>query len=240
MTTAVTPTSHHRLNLYHLRHSHHVAEADGYPKLTAPAIFEGTDAIPHNRKVALQKVVEVHKALDLKQREESHVVEDREAAASPTDTCPTVIDLASLPNGEVRAFKYFLRKWDPRETQDPEFDLAITRFRSQSEEAAIKHFFHRIVLWDSGEEMVASTKQDKKKRSKRDNDRTLSKLWLQERESHEHMLRDRLKEATTREGLAQLLWTLIHDKTEPVAPGLAEECMEALKRMVKCEDVSTS
>jgi hypothetical protein len=240
MTTATTPTSHHRLNLFHHRHSHHIAETDGHPKLTAHTIFEGTDAIPHNRKVALQKVVEVHKALDLKQREESNVLTDREPAASPKNSFATDLDLSDVPDGEVRAFKYFLRKWDPKEIGDPQFDLAITQSRPQFEEAAIKHFFRRIALWDGSEEMVETSEQEKRKRCKQDNDSTLSNLWLLERGSQEHILRDRLKEVTTREGLAQLLWTLIHDKTAPVAPGMAEECTEALKKMVKCADVSTS
>jgi hypothetical protein len=50
---------------------------------------------------------------------------------------------------------------------------------------------------------------------------------------------DGLKEVTTREGLAQLLWTLIHDMTAPVASGLTEECTEVLKKMVKLETIES-
>jgi hypothetical protein len=54
---------------------------------------------------------------------------------------------------------------------------------------------------------------------------------LKERDSQEQNTHDELKAVTTREGLAQLLWTLMHDQTAPLAPELFAECTGAVKKM---------
>jgi hypothetical protein len=49
---------------------------------------------------------------------------------------------------------------------------------------------------------------------------------------------DGLKEVTTREGLAQLLWTLVHDPEKPLGYMLEREFDEALRLkygMTSCE-----
>jgi hypothetical protein len=68
---------------------------------------------------------------------------------------------------------------------------------------------------------------DDKKRAR---ESTLGKLWTKEKSERGHG-GDELKEVVTREGLAQLLWTLMHDRREPLAPKLFGECTEAVKRM---------
>jgi hypothetical protein len=50
-----------------------------------------------------------------------------------------------------------------------------------------------------------------------------------EQKRPEHAAKDELKEVTTREGLAQLLWTLLHDREAGLAEGLKVECKEALR-----------
>lgn len=145
------------------------------------------------------------------------------------------VDFHDMPftDTEVRAFRYFVRMWDRSATPDPEFDAIINTSRVQFEEAAIKHFFRRIALWNESEDIQKPTKgrwgRDRKKREKESEMTQIGKMWAAEKGRQEHSLADGLKAVTTREGLAQLLWTLIHDPSAPLAPELLAECTEAVK-----------
>jgi hypothetical protein len=212
-----------------------MSKANSRSGTTTPSVFEGTDAVTHNRKVAVQRIVEVHDALEAKHHEEAASAgRTSDSTTMSSDAFSLDFDLVELPNGEVRAFRYFLRLWDENECPDPEFDQAIRQNRSDFEQAAIKHFFRRLALWYESEEVLQAAKDEMKKRLKKDKkkakDSQLGNLWLQERGRSEHSMCDELKEVTTREGLAQLIWTLMHDQTAPLAPELFTECTNAVKR----------
>jgi hypothetical protein len=191
-------------------------------------IFEGIDAVTQNRKVALQRVLEVHDALELKHIEASDSARGSESSGSTTTY--ESFSLIHLPNAEVRAFRYFLRKWDKSESPDQEFDHAVEASDCDFEVSTIKHFFRRIALWHESEDVLQGASKDVAKRAKRkkkEEDSALGKVWM---ESLEHCMNDPLKEVTTREGLAQLLWTLMHDQSTPLAPEMFRECTKAVKR----------
>lgn len=143
-------------------------------------------------------------------------------------------DTIHLPDAEVRAFRHFLRKWDHNEAPDPEFDHAVQNSNIDFETLTIRHFFRRIALWHESEEVLRAAKKEMSKREKRERkrnkDSALGRIWMKERENHDSGTETPLKEATTREGLAQLLWTLMHDHRAPLAPELFEECTRAVKR----------
>jgi hypothetical protein len=126
--------------------------------------------------------------------------------------------------------------WDSSETPDLDFDLAVQPQKSQFEETAIKHFFRRIALWDASEEEL----QEEKRRSffRRRRSRPKSELGMVGKGKGEEV-EDRLKEATTREGLAQLLWTLLHDPDAPLDKGLKNECTQALKKKYRMTTIDS-
>jgi hypothetical protein len=212
-----------------------MSKVNGRSQSPKPTLFEGTDAVPQNRRVAVQRIVEVHDALELKHQAEAATEAQRnDVERISSDQSNLEFDAIDLPHGEVRAFEYFLRKWNNNEHPDPEFDHAVQSSKLDFDEAAIKHFFRRIALWYESEEVLQAAKKEMEKRMKkdrkRDRDSMLGKLWMKERGSQEHCSGDELKEVTTREGLAQLLWTLMHDPTAPLAPRFVAECTEAVKR----------
>ncbi|KAF2134500.1 hypothetical protein P153DRAFT_362266 [Dothidotthia symphoricarpi CBS 119687] len=226
--TTIPPLRRHVSQYLHRHHSNRMKRVDSAQDINAPKIFEGTDAVSSRRRVALQRVIEAHDALGLSNHNDFR----------PTPPSSDVFNLSStilnLPNGELRAFTYLLRLWDPRTPSDPDFDAAVAPSRLQCEEALTKHFFRRIAMWNASEEVLMAAKQDMAKRFKRNESEEkngLWKLWSKEKERHDNTCRDALKEVTTREGLAQLLWTLLHDAGRPLAPGLGRECKEAVKKM---------
>lgn len=197
-----------------------------------PNVFDGTDAVSAHKKVAVSRVVEAYDALRAENLSNSPTAEQ----STPEDPFAFESLVVSLPNGEVRTFKYFLRKWDHNQDPDPEFEDAVSSWRSRFEEAALKHFFRRIALWNESEEIMLAAKQQKamdlKNGRRRDRATSISKMWSKERgraAEHEGSVRDELKHVTTREGLAQLLWTLLNDQTDPLCPELFEVCKEAVK-----------
>lgn len=234
MTTFVPPRQRGS-SFLHRHHSGNMPKASRRSESPKPALFEGTDAVPQNRKTAVQRVVEIHDALELRdQAEASAEAQRNDSARASSDNSSLDFDAVDLPHSEVRAFRYFLRKWDHNERPDPEFDQAVQASESDFEEAAIKHFFRRIVLWNASEEVLQETRKDMEGRLRRDKKRSrdsvLGKLWMKERSSQEHNSHDELKETTTREGLAQLLWTLMHDRASPLAPQFVADCTDAVRR----------
>jgi hypothetical protein len=195
-------------------------------------MFEGTDAVTMNRRVAIQRIVEIHDALELQHQADANAnPQQPDLSRISSDRLSLDFDAVDLPDGEVRAFRYFLRKWDHNgQSPDPEFDEAVQSSESDFDEAATKHFIRRVALWHESEETLRKTKKEMEKRLKKDKKRArdsmLGKLWIKERSSQEHTSNDELKEVTTREGLAQLLWTLMHDLNAPLAPELVAECTE--------------
>ncbi|CAN9439769.1 unnamed protein product [Alternaria alternata] len=158
---------------------------------------------------------------------------------------PFTIDFAdmSFPDAEVRAFRYLQRRWDANTycTPDPEFATAIAGRKEKFEETAIKHFFSRVALWDASAEekqeagMTRSVfffrnRRRRRSRAKSDVSRMLGIPERDDKDKEDEAL-EALKEVTTREGLAQLLWTLVH--TDEELAGLREECMGALKEMYR-------
>lgn len=236
MATVSPPPKHER----HASHLFHRHRSDSFTRsrsleLGQSTTFEGTDAVPQNRKVALQRVIEVHNALEQQHNAEASGNTSRPtSSASSISNDPFTLDFSEtpFPDAEVRAFRYFARKWDPSMTPDPVFDEAIAPTRLQFEEAAIKHFFRRIALWNEDEEALEATRQRLTKRWRRKDkqESQLLKMWMKEKEQAGENEKDDLKEATTREGLAQLLWTLLHDPSEPLAPELNEEFKQALRK----------
>jgi hypothetical protein len=235
MMTTLTPLRQRGSSFLHRHRSGSMSKVKSRSVSPKPALFEGTDAVPQNRRVAVQRIVEVHDALEQKHQAEAISDAQRnDAAQISSDNLNQDLSAIDMPHGEVRAFKYFLRKWNQSETPDPEFDDAVRLSGLDFDEAAIKHFFRRIALWHESEEILQATKKDMESRLKKDKKRqresVLGKLWTKERSSQEHIIYDELKEVTTREGLAQLLWTLMHDQTASLAPRFVAECTEALKK----------
>ncbi|KAH9861594.1 hypothetical protein J1614_011345 [Plenodomus biglobosus] len=207
-----------------------------------PGIFQGTDAVTQNRRVALQRVIEVHDALELKHQNELPITptstsSERPGSSSSVCSDTFTIDFADLPfpDAEVRCFRYFVRRWDPSVPTDAEFDQAIAPSRHQFEEMAIKHFFRRVVFWNASEEVKENMSRSMWRRRERPTSQ-LGTMWMTERGRTEYSARDELKEVTTQEGLAQLLWTLLYGFDKSLVPGLRAECTDALKRMygMKC------
>ena len=237
-TTQPYPRSH----LFHRSSSRlhiHRSRSASPSTQTQSTIFEGTDTVRQKRTVAVQRVVEAHDALEIKRHTEmaaSMPSLSRSTSTISSDSLRTEFSDMTLPDAEVRTFKYFLRMWDSSTAADPEFDDAIQSSRSEFEASAIKHFFQRIASWEQGEDTQNAAKRtflsrDARRRNKRkDKDASeLGRLWAVEKQ--EHIQKDELKEVTTREGLAQLLWTLMHDVQAPLAPGLFAETKDAVRRM---------
>jgi len=208
-------------------------------KPSSPHLFEGTDAVLQNRKVALQNVIQTHHALELKY---GHVAtptsttSERPTSSSSSisyDPFTTEFGDLSIPDAEVRTFRYLLHRWDSNiEWTDPEFEKVIERRRESFEEAAIKHFISRVALWEANEEETQRQSRSvfsifgrrRRSRAKSDASRMLS---IAETTKEDPGL-DALKGVTTREGLAQLLSTLLAKDKEPAIARLREECKQAM------------
>ncbi|EMD66666.1 hypothetical protein GGP41_008077 [Bipolaris sorokiniana] len=205
-----------------------------------PRVFQGTDAVPQNQRVALHRIIDTHQALDLKYEQEQVSTPTSTTSGRPTSSSssilsndPFALDLNSLPvqDAEIRAFRYLLRLWDPKSyPADPEFDSAIAPRKAQFEEKAIKHFINRVALWDvSGDASQGMTRSIFAFRRRRSRAKSVSQTLNEGADEGP----DALKEATTREGLAQLIWTLLHDPKVLNESALGERCMEALKEMYR-------
>jgi hypothetical protein len=231
MTTHMPKRHHSLLRRHHSTHSSKLnAQED-------PNIFDGTDSIAARKRAALSRVIEAHDALTAQNRSNAPSPEQ----SVPEDPFGFESLVTSLPNGEVRTFKYFLRKWDPSQYPDEELEAAIEASRPQFEEAAIKHFFRRIALWNESEEIMAAAKQEMNNQAKLMRRSSLSKMWWKERarQDAEQVVRDELKQVTTREGLAQLIWTLVSDVSNPLVPDLYAECRDAVVKMYNIRTIPT-
>ncbi|KAA8626779.1 hypothetical protein PtrSN002B_008748 [Pyrenophora tritici-repentis] len=216
--------------------------------------FEGTDALPTNRKVALQRVIEAHQALEAKANQATtptSTSSDQRPTSSSSSLSPHhnendrdnafAHNLNSIPldNVELRAFRYFQRMWDPRNPawRDEEFYAAIAPWRTAFEETALKHFFSRVAMWDASLEVRESMSRSifqRPRRSRAKSDLSnISATTAAERDGD-----DELKKATSREGLAQLLWTLLQDPKGPLE-GLQREIMVALKEWFCLKNLTT-
>ncbi|CAE6998085.1 hypothetical protein P3342_000749 [Pyrenophora teres f. teres] len=216
--------------------------------------FEGTDALPTNRKVALQRVLEAHQALEAKANQATtptSTSSDQRPTSSSSSLSPHhnendsdsvfAHNLNSIPleNVELRAFRYFQRMWDPRNPawRDDAFDAAIAPWRTAFEETALKHFFNRVAMWDDSLDVRESMNRSifhRPRRSRAKSDlSSISATTGAERDGD-----DALKKATTREGLAQLLWTLLQDPKGPLG-GLQREVMVALKEWFCLKNLTT-
>jgi hypothetical protein len=211
-------------------------KVDSRPITPGQKKFEGTEVVVQNQRVAVKRIVEFHSAMELQHQAESKAEAQRNDSARMSSDCLD-FDAIDLHNGEVRAFWYLLRKWDREQSpEDPEFELAVeaTETDSNFDEAAIKHFIRRVALWDESEEMMQATQRELEQRAKKDkkrgNESMLGKLWAKERGSQDPSMHDELKQVTTREGLAQLLYALMRNPTAPLAPELFAECTEAVKK----------
>lgn len=141
-----------------------------------------------------------------------------------------------VSNAEVRAFRYFQRMWDPSNAEwaDDEFDAAVAPQKAAFEEQALKHFFSRIALWDASQEVQESMSRSifqRRRRSRAKSDLSSVMATMEESE-------DALKQVTTREGLAQLLWTLLQDPKRPLE-GLQRDVMIALKEWFCMKNLTT-
>jgi hypothetical protein len=208
-----------------------------------PRIFQGTDAVPQNQRVALQRIIDTHQALELKYENEQIPTPTSTTSDRPTSPCssilstdPFTLDFSSLAvsDPELRAFRYLLRLWDSKSyPADPDFDAAIAPIRPQFEERALKHFINRVALWhastDSSDSMSRSIFAFRRRRRSRA--KSVSQALGEGAAGEEE--RDMLKEVTTREGLAQLVWTLLHDPKVMSGSGLKDRCTEALKEMYR-------
>ncbi|KAF1834833.1 hypothetical protein BDW02DRAFT_465541, partial [Decorospora gaudefroyi] len=207
-----------------------------------PKIFHGTDAVPQNHKVALQRILDVHHALESASETSSERRPSTSTSASSSSSCtPLFSSFISLPNAEVRAFNYLLRLWDPNSTlPDPLFDAAVQPQKAAFEDTCVKHFFGRVALWDASQ----AVQQEGMRRSfflwrRRRSSRVRAGVSVVEGGLEAEKGRDgegegegdgALKEVTTREGLAQLLWTLVNDDRVGLgAGGLKGECEGALR-----------
>ncbi|KAF1361855.1 hypothetical protein EJ07DRAFT_109944 [Lizonia empirigonia] len=225
-----------------LLHRHHSDRSKEYVE-AAPNVFDGTNAVTAHKKVAVSRVVEAYDALRAENRSSSPTAEQ----STPEDPFAFESLVVSIPNGEVRTFQYFLRKWDPNQHPDPEFEETVSSWRPQFEEAATKHFFRRIALWNESEEIMLAAKQQKamdvKNGRRRDRATSIGKMWSKERgraSDNESTVRDDLKQVASREGLAQLLWSLLNDKNQPLCPELFEVCKEAVKAKYSIQTVGSA
>jgi len=237
-----------RLNNHFYRHrsGSHISSTGTDPApASACAVFEGTDAVPTNRKVALQRVLEAYQALEAKSNQATTPT-STSSEQRPTSSSSSIShdafshDLSSLPipNAEVRAFRYFQRMWDPSnaEWHDPEFDHVVGAWKAAFEETALKHFFSRVAMWDASLEARESMSRSIFHRGRRS--RTKSDLSTMSAAAAAGDAEDPLKQATTREGLAQLLWTLLQDPKRPLE-GLQREVMIALKEWFCMKNLTT-
>lgn len=219
-----------------------------------PRVFQGTDAVPQNQRVALQRVIDTHHALELKYEQEQLPTPTSTSSERPTSSSssilsadPFTLDFTNLAvaDAEIRAFRYLLRLWDPRwYPADAEFDAAIAPVKAQFEERALKHFINRVALWHSSSS--SETSEDSMSRSlfafrrrTRSRAKSVSQM-LGEDLAATGEERDGLKDVTTREGLAQLVWTLLHDPKVMNGSGLGERCIEALKEMYRMTTTTTT
>lgn len=234
MTTLAQPRRHVS-SLF----SHHSSRAPGMQSEEEqldrrPGLFEGTDAITQNRRVALQRVLEVHNVLVERSRQIEPVVPSgptserpgSSLSASSTGLATSLMEM-DMPDIELRSFHYLVRRWDPCAPADPEFEEAIAATRELFEETAARHFLQRIALWHASDEVKEDMYRSRWRRRERSKSQVVK---VPTAVLAEGSARDLLKETTTQEGLAQLLWTQLHDNHMPLAPGLMAECTEALKK----------
>lgn len=202
-------------------------------------IFQGTSAVPLHHTVALSTVLDIHRSFEETSRQNLSPYSSTSSSsqARPLSSSSSVsgdasvfgIDLEGAGNEdvEVRVFRYFLRLWDPEDTPpDRLLDALVEQDKAQFERAAIRHFLRRIDLWEASGETSQESRRSFFHRKKR---RTVvgDEGQVGEQEGDED---DRLKEVTTREGLAQLLWILIRDPKEGLDVEVKEECREALSK----------
>ncbi|USP75133.1 hypothetical protein yc1106_02407 [Curvularia clavata] len=207
-----------------------------------PRVFQGTDAVPQNQRVALQRIIDTHQALELKYEHEqvstpTSTTSDRPTSSSSSilSTDPFTLDFSNIAvsDAELRAFRYLLRLWDEKSyPADPEFDAAIAPIRPQFEERALKHFINRVALWDASTDSSDSMSRSifAFRRRRRSRAKSVSQALG---EAGREEARDVLKEVATREGLAQLVWTLLHDPKVMSGSSLKDRCTEALKEMYR-------
>jgi hypothetical protein len=213
------------------------------PPLQSPVnipIFQGTDVVTQNQKVALSRALDVHLALEMQQRTSGATTStsssDRPtSSSSSTSSDRFTLDFPDIPfaDAEVRAFRYFLRLWDPANVApDPDFEIAIASQKRHFEETAIKHFISRVSAWEESQEARESMSRSFFRRRRSRARSAAGKLGMMKPQSVDEVdgdVSDGLKEVTTREGLAQLLWTLVHAPDKPLGGKLKEEFDEALR-----------
>jgi hypothetical protein len=208
-------------------------------------IFQGTDAVTQNQKVALRRVLDAHQALELQNQQQTSgattsstgtISSDRPTSSSSSISSDRfTLDFTNIPfaDAEVRAFRYFLHLWDPANVApDPDFEVAIAPQKRHFEETAIKHFFRRVSAWEECQEARESMSRSFFRRRRSRAKSVAGKLGMMKPDSGDGVdgdVSDGLKEVTTREGLAQLLWTLVHDPKKPLGEKLKEEFDEALR-----------
>jgi hypothetical protein len=240
----VSPPRRHHSMLFH-RHHRNSNQSTGSPSPPSDyvSIFQGTDAVTQNQKVALSRVLDTHQALELQNQQQTSVAATSSTSSSdrPTSSSSSTssdrftLDFTDIPlaDAEVRAFRYFLRLWDPANAApDPDFEVAIAAQKRHFEETAIKHFFSRVSAWEESQEAreIMSRSFFRRRRSRARS--VAGKLGMMKPESVDGVdgdVSDGLKEVTTREGLAQLLWALVHDPEKPLGAKLKEEFDEALR-----------
>jgi hypothetical protein len=257
MSTVSPPRGHHA-GLFH-RHRgnsyHSTRSPSPPPDFQTPVnvpIFQGTDAVAQNHKVVLQRVIEVHNALELQHQRRTTSTTSSSSGERPTSSSssvssdPSALDLTDIPfpDAEVRAFRYFLRLWDPANTpSDPDFEVAIQSQKRQFEETAIKHFFRRIAAWGESPEVRESMSRSFFRRRRSRARSVVGKLGMMMKQGSvngvDGDVSDGLKEVTTKEGLAQLLWTLVQDPEKPLGGKLTERFDDALKEMYRMTNSGT-
>lgn len=210
-----------------------------------PRVFQGTDAVPQNQRVALQRIIDTHQALELKYEHDQVSTPTSTTSERPTSSCssmlstdPFTLDFSSIAvaDAELRTFRYLLRLWDSKSyPADPDFDAAIAPVRPQFEERALKHFINRVALWHASTDSSADSMSRSIfafRRRRRSRAKSVSQA-LGEDAAGAAEERDVLKEVTTREGLAQLVWTLLHDAKVMSGSGLRDRCMDAMRDMYR-------
>lgn len=102
-----------------------------------------------------------------------------------------------LPHAEVRALRYFVRMWDPREGSerpDDEFDKIVAKCVGEPEfqEMGLRHFYKRVAERHALEQDAKAMKKMQKKR-----------------------IRDGLFETASVGAVAQLLWDIKQQEKKP-------------------------
>lgn len=259
MTTFAAPPRHRGASFLHRHRSDSTSRVNSRSESPKSTIFEGTDAVPQHRKVSVQRIVEVHDCLEQDSSRSSmsstssdplkldfklisipnaevrtfqHFLRMWDPTVVPDPEFDHAVLACNNPQSfEADAMKHFFKRialWNESGEVLEEMARKAKKEKKRREKDR-KHL-------EQGEKKRMQregiyVKEDDEEESKQSRTNKLFSFG-REGESEEtlRVYHNPLAEVTTREGIAQLLWTLMHDNKEPLTPELFNECTLAVKR----------